>query len=170
MVYGAIVSNRCSRSQGQPLPGVRSAAISSSKRAMSREGVMSRSRGFASRPPSFRPPNPRAAARSSDSHKRYYGTFTYSWAFAVVFACIRARSRSSQGFSRHADLHAVIGRLDVVRKLAAQDLVVDVGMQVGQGGALRPDAVDPDQRILDGKMTGMRRIAQRIENPDFEVA
>src|ERR1700693_4813867 len=170
MVYGAIVSKLCSRSHGQPLPGVRSAAISSSSRAMSREGFMSRSRGFASRPPGFGPPNAAAGARSSDSHKRYYGTFAYSQAFAAVFACIRARSRSSLGFRSQADLHAVIGRLDVVRKLAAQNLVVDVGMQVGQDGALGPDALDPRQRILDGEMTRMRRIAQRVEDPDFEVA
>src|SRR6202049_1720134 len=169
MVYGAIVAKLCSRSHGQPLPGVRSAAIRSSSRAMSREGVVARLRGFASRPPSCGPPTPGVGARSSDSHKRYYGTFAYSRAFAAVFACIRARPRSSQGLRRQADLHAVIGRLDVVRKLAAQNLVVDVGMQVGQDGALRPDALDPGQRILDGEMTRMRRIAQRVKNPDFEV-
>src|SRR6516165_1975447 len=35
-----MVSKVCSRSHGQPLPGVRSAAMISSSRAMSREGVI----------------------------------------------------------------------------------------------------------------------------------
>src|SRR5579885_75926 len=52
-----MVSKLCSRSQGQPEPGVRSAAMISIRRAMSREG-------FTPRPP---------AAPVSDSHKTYYG-------------------------------------------------------------------------------------------------
>src|SRR5260370_33488893 len=117
MVYGAMVAKLCSRSHGQPLPGVRSAAISSMRRAMSREGLMPAS-----------PARP-LGIRSSDSHKRYYGTFTHSRAFAAVSGWIGARPRSSQGRRAEPDLHAVIGRLDVPRKLAAQGLVVEVGMQ-----------------------------------------
>src|SRR6266851_10347277 len=127
------------------------------QRAMSREGVMPAS------------PTRPLGIRSSDSHKRYYGTFTYSRAFAAILPA-SSPCRSSQGLRAEPDLHPVIGRLDVPRKLAAQGLVVEVGMQVGQDGALGPDALDPGQRIVDGEMARMRRIAQRVEDPDFEVA
>src|SRR3954452_13355948 len=40
IVYGAMVANDCLRSHGQPVSGVRSACIISSRREMSREGVM----------------------------------------------------------------------------------------------------------------------------------
>src|SRR5260370_7766796 len=123
MVYGAMVAKLCSRSHGQPLPGVRSAAISSIRRAMSREGLMPAS------------PTRPLGIRSSDSHKRYYGTFTHSRAFAAILPA-SSPCRSSQRLRAEPDLHAVIGRLDVPRKLAPQGLVVEVGMQVGQDGAL----------------------------------
>lgn len=41
MVYGAIVAKFCSRSQGQPVFGVRRAAMISISRAMSLEGFKS---------------------------------------------------------------------------------------------------------------------------------
>src|SRR5947199_4491134 len=167
MVYGAIVSNFCSRSHGQPLPGLRSAAISSMSRAMSREGFMPASRVGAG-VPALGLSSPLGSG--NDSHKKYYGTSGYSRAFAAVSAWIRPVRRSPQGFRGQADLHAVISRLDVLRELAAQGLVVEIGMQIDQHGALRPDALDPRQRILDGEMTRMRRIAQRVENPDFEIS
>src|ERR1700733_634764 len=40
IVYGAMVAKFCSRSHGQPVFGVRSAAMMASKRSISREGVM----------------------------------------------------------------------------------------------------------------------------------
>src|SRR5690606_10757594 len=40
MVYGAMLAKSCFRSHGQPVSGVRSAAMMSSRRRMSREGVM----------------------------------------------------------------------------------------------------------------------------------
>src|ERR1700716_2594217 len=40
MVYCAIVAKSCSRSHGQPVTGARSAAMISSNREISREGVM----------------------------------------------------------------------------------------------------------------------------------
>src|SRR5260370_10481460 len=157
MVYGAIVAKVCSRSHGQPLPGVRSAAMSPMRHAMSREGVMPGS------------PTLPIGISSSDSHKRYHGTSTSSRAFAAVSAHIGAPPRSARGPRRQADRHAVIGRLDVPRKLAAERLVVHVGMQVGQDGALRPDALDPCQRVVDREMTRMRRIAHGAEDPDFWI-
>src|SRR5437016_6027592 len=38
MVYGAMLAKSCCRSHGQPVPGVRSAAMISIRRPMSREG------------------------------------------------------------------------------------------------------------------------------------
>jgi hypothetical protein len=40
-VYGTIVSNVCSRSQAQPVSGLRSAAIMSTSRPASRDGCIS---------------------------------------------------------------------------------------------------------------------------------
>src|SRR5947209_7700526 len=120
MVYGAMVAKLCSRSHGQPLPGVRSAAISSMRRAMSREAVMS--------------PAPAIRIRDIMEHSPIPG-------HSPRFLPASGPCRSSQGLRGQADLHAVIGRLDVPRKLAAQGRVIDVGMQVGQDGALGPDAL-----------------------------
>src|SRR5690348_11791207 len=71
-----MVAKLCARSQGQPEPGVRNAAMISSRRAMSREGFTDRAYGLWRR--ERRHCNkPRAWRRTAipDSHKRYYGIF-----------------------------------------------------------------------------------------------
>src|SRR5580658_9967707 len=49
MVKGAMVEKSCSRSQGQPEPGVRNAAMIAIRRSMSREGSMRRDFHFLER-------------------------------------------------------------------------------------------------------------------------
>ena len=54
-------------------------------------------------------------------------------------------------------------------RLAAQRLVIEVGMQVGQDRALRLDPGDPGQRLVEIEMARMRRLAQRVDDPDVEA-
>src|SRR2546423_10935228 len=117
----------------------------------------------------FRGPVTGSPSCIRDSHRRYYGPSLYSRDVSGYSPPAFRLARSSLGL-RQPDLHAVVGRLDVVRKLGADGLVVDIGMQVGQDRAFRSDPLDPPQRVGDREMTGMRRIAQRVENPDLEIA
>jgi hypothetical protein len=66
------------------------------------------------------------------SHKTYYGTFH-----------AKSREMGLSAQSRDLDLHAVVGRLDVRRQLGLQTRVIEVGVQIGEDGAGRPDAFDP---------------------------
>src|SRR5262249_13451618 len=63
------------------------------------------------------------------------------------------------------ELHAVEGGLDVWRKAAAERLVIKVGVEIGQDRAPRAQALDPGQRLVDGKMARMRTLAERIDDP-----
>src|SRR6478752_3108557 len=71
-----MVAKLCARSQGQPEPGVRNAAMISSRRARSREGFTDRAYGLRRRERRHCS-KPRAWWRTAipDSHKRYYGIF-----------------------------------------------------------------------------------------------
>src|SRR5262245_51905268 len=42
-------------------------------------------------------------------------------------------------------------------------------MHVGDHGALRPEALDPRERVSDAEMAGMRCVAQTVEDPEVEV-
>src|SRR4051794_25251905 len=66
-------------------------------------------------------------------------------------------------------LHPVIGWNHVWRQALPQHLVIEVGMHVGDHGALRLEALDPGQRIVDAEMAGMRRIAQSVDDPEIEI-
>src|ERR1700730_17966910 len=85
-----MLEKSCSRSQGHPVPGVRSAAMISMRRAMSREGVMRapdrrisrrgrRSTDYHAlarrRDGRFTAGAGHAASDTFNSHKTYYGTF-----------------------------------------------------------------------------------------------
>src|SRR4051794_16931083 len=48
-------------------------------------------------------------------------------------------------------------------------LVVDIGRHVGDDGALRPEAFDPGQRVVDAEMAGMASVAQAIDDPEIEI-
>lgn len=54
-------------------------------------------------------------------------------------------------------------------QIAFQPVEIEIGVQIGQDGVLRPEFADPFQRFGQGKMARMRRIAQRIDNPEVEI-
>ena len=49
------------------------------------------------------------------------------------------------------------------RQFAAQHLVVEIGVQIGQDGAARLEPFDPAERIRQRQVTGMRPVAQRVD-------
>ena len=55
------------------------------------------------------------------------------------------------------------------RQPAAQFLVVEVGVQVGQDRPPGLEPLDPGQRLVDAEMARMRRVAQRVDDPDIEA-
>jgi hypothetical protein len=65
--------------------------------------------------------------------------------------------------------HAVIGGYHALGQALPQHLVVQIGMHVGDDGALRLEAIDPGQRVADAEMAGMVRIAQAVDNPEVEI-
>lgn len=67
------------------------------------------------------------------------------------------------------DFQTIIGRDDVLRQFAHQDRVIEIRVHVGQHRAARLQARDPVQRLAQREMRGMRRAAQRIDDPDIEV-
>src|ERR1700728_1811977 len=70
---------------------------------------------------------------------------------------------------RYADCHAVEAGLDMGWQFLAQNVVVEIGVQVGENGARRLEPVDPAERVGEGEMTRMRPVAQRVDDPDFEI-
>ena len=53
------------------------------------------------------------------------------------------------------------------RQLAAQLVIIEIGMQIGQDRTGGFDAGDPTERVIDAEMARVRPIAQRVHNPDF---
>src|SRR5262245_48860054 len=53
------------------------------------------------------------------------------------------------------------------RQLAAQFLVVEIGMKIGEDRAPRFDPRDPAERVLDTEMARMRLVTQRVHDPDL---
>src|SRR6266516_1871250 len=78
-----------------------------------------------------------------------------------------ARSPSAERGVRHDDLQAIEGGLDMRRQLAAQLVIIEIGMQIGQDRTGGFDAGDPTERVIDAEMARVRPIAQRVHNPDF---
>src|SRR6476469_6362006 len=71
-----MVAKLCARSQGQPEPGVRSAAMISIRRAMAREGFTGGSLGCGGKDSGHRSKAGGWLRMTIfDSHKRYYGIF-----------------------------------------------------------------------------------------------
>src|SRR5215469_4745265 len=63
----------------------------------------------------------------------------------------------------------VKGGLDIPRQRAAQDLVVEVEMQVRQDGAFGRNTLDPSKRFVDGEMARVALVAQCIDDPEIEA-
>ena len=67
------------------------------------------------------------------------------------------------------DHHPIIRRFDARREFAFERLVVEIEVEIGEDGVAGLYAADPGERGLDVGVGGMRRVAQRIENPAVDV-
>ena len=72
-----------------------------------------------------------------------------------------ARSPSGERGVGHDDLQAIEGGLNMRRQLAAQLVIIEIGMQIGQDRTGGFDAGDPTERVIDAEMARVRPIAQR---------
>src|SRR5882672_6504330 len=73
--------------------------------------------------------------------------------------------------SRAVELHphTIIPRLDIRRQLGAQFGVVEIAVHVGEDRAFRADAVDPSERQVEVKMTRMRPVPERVDDPQLDA-
>src|SRR5690348_10658268 len=102
-----MVSKVCSRSHGQPEPGVRKAAMISMRRAMSRDGF--------------------TALSVPDSHKTYYGIFVDILRSQRVNEC-PSEQAFALGPGSAIEAHPVECRRDVARQLGRERRVIHVGV------------------------------------------
>jgi hypothetical protein len=56
------------------------------------------------------------------------------------------------------------------RKLAPEHVVIEISVEIGKNCAPRFDALDPAQRVTDGKMAWMWGVAKGVDDPDVECA
>src|SRR5215475_14457365 len=66
-------------------------------------------------------------------------------------------------------LHPVIARHHALRQALPQHLVIEVGVHVGDDRALRLEAVDPGQRVVDAEMAGMGGVTKAVDDPEIEI-
>ena len=88
-----------------------------------------------------------------DSHNVYYGT------------CARPAALASLDDDRHA----VIGDRDVGRQARAERVVVEVGVQIGEDRLRRRHAGDPAEGVANREVARMRRVAQRVDDPEVQA-
>src|SRR5262249_33049 len=74
----------------------------------------------------------------------------------------------SNGRFRDRQRHPIKCRRHMRRQLATQRLVVEIGVEIGEDRASRLDALNPAQRVVDGKVTWMWGVAKRVEDPNVE--
>src|ERR1700738_4313332 len=65
--------------------------------------------------------------------------------------------------------HAIERRFDIRRKFAFEPREVEITMKIGENRALGPQFGDPFEGFRQGKMTGVRRIAQSVDDPHVEA-
>src|SRR3990167_6685527 len=70
---------------------------------------------------------------------------------------------------RYRETHPVVRRFDARWQSCTQLGVIHVGMQVGQDRPFRLDPPDPVQRLVEIEVAGVRRLAQRVDDPDVET-
>ena len=68
-----------------------------------------------------------------------------------------------------ANSHAIERRFDVRRKFAFEPREVEIAMKIGENRALGPQFGDPFEGFRQGKMTGVRRVAQSVDDPQVEA-
>src|SRR5215208_341808 len=71
---------------------------------------------------------------------------------------------------RQVNSQTIESRLHVNRQAAAQFLVIELGMQIGQDRAPRLQPLDPGQRFRHAEMARMRLVTQCVNDPDVEPA
>ena len=71
--------------------------------------------------------------------------------------------------SGELDHHAVVGRFDALRQVAGKGRVIEFARHVRQDRALRLQAFNPGQRLLDAEMALVPRVAQRIDDPNVKT-
>jgi len=101
------------------------------------------------------------------SHKVYYGIYIERPIFPEDLA--RDFSRSAAFGRRKLDLEPVKGRLDMGRQLAAQNVVVEVEVHVGEDRPPGRKPLDPLERFGDREMARVRPVPQRVDDPDIEA-
>ena len=67
-----------------------------------------------------------------------------------------------------ANSHAIESRLDIRGKFAFEPRKIEIAMKVGEDRALGPQLGDPVDGFRQGKMTGVWRVAQGVDDPQVE--
>ena len=67
-----------------------------------------------------------------------------------------------------ANSHAIESRFDIRRKFAFEPRKIEIAMKIGEYRALGPQFGDPVEGFRQGKMTGVARVAQRVDDPQVE--
>lgn len=62
-----------------------------------------------------------------------------------------------------------MGRDYAIGQFGAYYIVVDVGVHVGDDGPARLEPPDPGQRVAYAEVAWMRREAQTVNDPQFEI-
>jgi len=65
--------------------------------------------------------------------------------------------------------HAIESRFDIRRKFAFEPREVEIAMKIGENRALGPQFGDPLEGFRQGEMTGVRRVAQSVDDPQVEA-
>src|ERR1700730_7633216 len=68
-----------------------------------------------------------------------------------------------------ANSHAIDSRFDIRRKFAFEAREIEIAMKIGENRALGPQFGDPFEGFRQGKMTGVRRVAQSVDDPHVEA-
>jgi hypothetical protein len=64
--------------------------------------------------------------------------------------------------------HAIECRFDIRRKFAFEPREIEIAMKIGENRALGPQFGDPVESFRQRKMTGVRRVAQSVDDPQVE--
>jgi len=67
-----------------------------------------------------------------------------------------------------ANSHAIESRFDIRWKFAFEPPEIESAMKIGEDRALGPQFGDPGEGFRQGKMTGVRRVAQSVDDPQVE--
>ncbi len=103
-------------------------------------------------------------ARLSAPYVRIYNEHLISAAYVTKLKSEIKADRPNSG----ANSHAIESRFDIRRKFAFEPREIEIAMKIGENRALGPQFGDPVERFRQGKMTGVRRVAQSVDDPQVE--